>query len=114
MGRSEWAEKLQALTQLRMSNTRMKDYFDLWLLSRQPELNKAILRKAIERMFENRKMAIEATPVGLSNAFGTDPVKRIQWKAFLKRSALSTAPDSLTDVVEEIRLFFEPILGQEN
>jgi hypothetical protein len=107
------AEKLQALTQLRMTNTRMKDYFDLWLLSRQPELNKAILRKAIERTFENRKMEIEAAPVGLSDAFGTDPVKQIQWKAFLKRSALSTAPDSLTDVVEEIRLFFEPFLGQK-
>jgi len=34
------AEKLQALAQLRMLNIRMKDYFDLWLLTRQPELNK--------------------------------------------------------------------------
>jgi predicted nucleotidyltransferase component of viral defense system len=107
------AEKLQALTQLRMSNTRMKDYFDLWLLSRQPELNKAILRKAIERTFENRKMEIEVEPVGLSSEFGADPVKQVQWKAFLKRSSLTAAPDSLTDVVEEIRLFFfEPVLIQ--
>jgi hypothetical protein len=105
------AEKLQALTQLRMANTRMKDYFDLWLLSRQPELNKAILREAIERTFENRKMGIEARPIGLSSAFGTDPAKQIQWKAFLKRSALTEAPESLMDVVEEIRLFFEPILA---
>jgi len=106
------AEKLQALTQLRMSNTRMKDYFDLWLLSRQPELNKAILRKAIERTFENRKMEIEVEPVGLSREFGADPVKQVQWKAFLKRSSLTAAPDSLTAVVEEIRLFFKPILIQ--
>jgi len=104
------AEKLQALTQLRMSNTRMKDYFDLWLLSRQPELNKAILRKAIERTFENRKMEIEVEPVGLSSEFGADPVKQVQWKAFLKRSSLTAAPQSLTDVVEEIRLFFNPVL----
>ncbi len=108
------AEKLQALTQLRMSNTRMKDYFDLWLLLRQPELNKAILRKAIERTFANRKMAIETEPVGLSGTFGVDPAKQIQWKAFLKRSALTVAPDSLKDVVEEIRLFLEPILVQQN
>jgi hypothetical protein len=106
------AEKLQALTQLRMANTRMKDYFDLWLLSRQPELNKAMLRKAIERTFENRKMAIEAEPIGLSSTFGADPAKQIQWKAFLKRSALTEAPDSLREVVEEIRLFFESILAQ--
>jgi hypothetical protein len=104
------AEKLQALTQLRLTNTRMKDYFDLWLLSRQPELNKATLRIAIERTFENRKMAIEAEPIGLSDAFGADPAKQIQWKAFLKRSALTEAPEKLTDVVDEIRLFFKPIL----
>lgn len=108
------AEKLQALTQLRMSNTRMKDYFDLWLLSRQPELNKAILRKAIERTFKNRKMEIEIEPVGLSSEFGADLVKQVQWKAFLKRSALTEAPESLTDVVEEIRIFFETILRQNS
>ena len=48
------AEKLQALVQLRMLNTRMKDYFDLWLLTRQPELNKEVLGTAIKRTFENR------------------------------------------------------------
>jgi hypothetical protein len=105
------AEKLQALTQLRLTNTRMKDYFDLWLLSRQPELNKATLRRAIERTFENRKMAIESEPIGLSNVFGADPAKQIQWKAFLKRSALTEAPENLTVVVDEIRLFFKPILN---
>jgi hypothetical protein len=36
-----------ALTQVRMANTRMKDYFDLWLLSKEPELNQATLREAI-------------------------------------------------------------------
>ncbi|MDQ2925350.1 MAG: nucleotidyl transferase AbiEii/AbiGii toxin family protein [Acidobacteriota bacterium] len=103
-------EKLQALVQLRMSNTRMKDYFDLWLLSRQPELNKDTLREAIQRTFENRKMEIEVDPVGLSEAFGTDPTKQVQWKAFLKRSAITEAPEDLTEAVEEIRLFFAPIL----
>ena len=104
------AEKLQALVQLRMSNTRMKDYFDLWLLSRQPELNKDTLCKAIRRTFENRKMEVEVEPVGLSEAFGTDPTKQVQWKAFLKRSAITEAPASLPQVVEEIRRFFAPIL----
>jgi predicted nucleotidyltransferase component of viral defense system len=50
------AEKLQALVQLRMLNTRMKDYFDLWLLTGQPELNKEVLGTAIKRTFANRGM----------------------------------------------------------
>ncbi len=62
------AEKLQALVQLRMLNTRMKDYFDLWLLARQPELNKEVLATAIKRTFANRGMEIDKTPIGLSPA----------------------------------------------
>jgi predicted nucleotidyltransferase component of viral defense system len=105
------AEKLQALVQLRMLNSRMKDYFDLWLLSRHPELNKETLRTAIHRTFVNRTTEIEAAPVGLSAEFGNDPGKQAQWRAFRKRSALSQAPGNLAEVVEELRVFFEPILG---
>ena len=104
------AEKLQALTQLRMSNTRMKDYFDLWLLSRQPEVNRTTLRLAIVRTFQNRKMEIDASPVGFSEEFGKDPAKQTQWKAFLKRSSLTEAPSDLSDAVEELRRFFGPLL----
>jgi predicted nucleotidyltransferase component of viral defense system len=105
------AEKLQALTQLRMLNSRMKDYFDLWLLSRHPELNKATLRIAIQRTFKNRNMEIEEGPIGLSLEFGNDPSKQAQWRAFLKRSALTKVPVNLAEVVEELGAFFEPILS---
>ena len=103
------AEKLEALVQLRMLNSRMKDYFDIWILLRHPELDQAVLRAAIERTFKNRKMEIDATPIGLSPQFGTDLAKQAQWRAFLKRSALKDAPEQLSVVVEELRAFFEPI-----
>lgn len=104
------AEKLQALVQLRMLNTRMKDYFDLWLLSQQPQLNRETLATAIEHTFRNRKMEIDKTPIGLSPEFGNDPTKQMQWRAFLKRSALTEVPDSLNEVVAELWAFFGPLL----
>ncbi len=104
------AEKLQALVQLRMVNTRMKDYFDLWLLTRQPELNKEVLATAIKRTFANRGMVIDLAPIGLSSSFGDDPAKQKQWTAFLKRSRITEAPNSLSQVVEELRTFFGHIL----
>lgn len=104
------AEKLQALVQLRMLNSRMKDYYDLWLLSRDSELDIATLRKAIQRTFRNRSTAIEATPVGLSNDFCNDPGKQAQWRAFLKRSNLTETPSSLSEIGEDLRKFFGPIL----
>jgi hypothetical protein len=106
------AEKLQALVQLRMLNTRMKDYFDLWLLTRQPELNKEVLATAIKRTFANRGMEIDKAPIGLSRAFGDDPAKQKQWSAFLKRARLTEAPTSLSEVVEELHKFFRTILSQ--
>ncbi len=106
------AEKLQALVQLRMLNTRMKDYFDLWLLTRQPELSREVLVEAIKRTFANRGMELDLDPIGLSSAFGNDPAKQMQWSAFVKRSRLTEAPAKLSEVVEELRLFFAPILSQ--
>jgi hypothetical protein len=76
------AEKLQAMVQLLLLNTRMKDYFDLWLLARQPELNKVVLATAIKRTFANRGMEMDTAPIGLSLAFGDDPAKQKQWIAF--------------------------------
>jgi len=52
---------------------RTKDYFNLWLLTRQPELNKEVLSTAIKRTFANRGLEIDAAPIGLSSAFGDDP-----------------------------------------
>ena len=104
------AEKLQALVQLRMLNTRMKDYFDLWLLTRQPELNKQVPGTAINRTFANRGMVTDTAPIGLSAAFGGDASKQTQWSAFLKRAKLTVAPGSLSEVVKELHEFFAAIL----
>ena len=105
------AEKLQALVQLRMLNSRMKDYYDLWLLSGHPELSIPTLRVAILRTFQNRSTAIEAAPIGLSREFCNDPGKETQWRAFLKRSNLTEVPKGLGEIGEDLREFLGPILN---
>jgi hypothetical protein len=57
-------------------------------------------------------MEIDSTPVGLSTAFGDDPATQKQWIAFLKRARLTEAPNSLSEVVEELHHFFVTILSQ--
>lgn len=104
------AEKLQALVQLRMLNSRMKDYYDLWLLSHHLQLNEATLRTAIRRTFDNRNTTIEAAPIGLSVEFCGDPSKQTQWRAFLRRSRITEAPENLSEIGENLRRFFVPIL----
>ena len=97
-------EKLQALVQLRMLNTRMKDYFDLWLVTRQPESSREVLVEAVRRTFKNRGMDLDS--IGLSSAFGKYPAKQMPWSAFVKRLRFTEVPAKLSEVVEELRLFF--------
>lgn len=96
------AEKLQALCLLAMANTRLKDYFDLWLLLREGDLDNALLAQAIAATFARRGTALPpAWPIGLTDAFATDAAKQRQWQAFLRKNRLD-AP-ALTEVVSELR-----------
>jgi hypothetical protein len=96
------AEKLQALCLFAMANTRLKDYFDLWLLLREGDLDDALLAQAIAATFARRGTALPpGWPIGLTDAFATDAAKQRQWQAFLRKNRLD-AP-TLTEVVRELR-----------
>lgn len=67
------AEKLHAVSVLGMTNTRMKDFFDLWVLLHDATIDDADLQRAIEATFVRRQTAIpSAPPIGLSDAFAED------------------------------------------
>lgn len=96
------AEKLHAVTVLGMTNTRMKDFFDLWVLLHDTTLDDAELQRAIDATFARRQTAMPSTlPIGLSDAFADDATKLVQWRAFLKKNRLE--PMDLGEVVSYIR-----------
>ena len=96
------AEKLHAVTLLGMTNTRMKDFFDLALLLRDATLDDAELQRAVEATFARRQTAMPGNqPVGLSDAFANDATKQQQWRAFLSKNKLE--PMELHVVISAIR-----------
>jgi predicted nucleotidyltransferase component of viral defense system len=105
------AEKLEAVTALEMLNSRMKDFFDLWALSRMYGFDGPVLLKAIKATFDHRGTAIEARPVGLQDEFANDRAKSTQWTAFLRRSRLSSAPVQLHETILAVRDFAGPPLS---
>lgn len=99
------AEKLHAICLLGMTNSRMKDYFDLWVLLTEEDLAPDELRRAVEATFARRRLAMPADlPIGLSDAFAQDPIKQRQWAAFFKKNGL--APRELAEVVARLRDVF--------
>lgn len=64
------AEKLEALVSLGIANSRMKDYFDLWVLSRHTDFDGNLLCRAINGTFGRRQTPLlDGLPLGLSDEF---------------------------------------------
>jgi predicted nucleotidyltransferase component of viral defense system len=102
------AEKYEAMVSLGMANSRMKDFYDIWLLSRQFEFGGERLCQAIGATFSRRKTPLPSgVPAALSAEFATDRDKQTQWRAFVARSRL-TPEAELSDVVAALREFLMP------
>jgi hypothetical protein len=106
------AEKLQSMIRLGMQNSRMKDFFDLFWLSRLFLFEGSILLKAIRSTFQRRKTAIPTElPLALKDEFATDNLKQTQWKAFLKKIDKSGMSEDFTDIITKLRDFLVPPLN---
>ena len=104
------AEKVHAMVLLEMTNTRMKDFFDVWWLATHHSFDGAALALAVSATFERRDMPIpETTPIALTSMFADDAMKQAQWKRFLVRSQSVGSP-TLPETIDVIRAFVMPVL----
>ncbi len=105
------AEKLEAMVQLGMANSRMKDFYDLAVLARDFDFDGALLTRAIRATFERRKTALPATtPAALTATFAEDSAKNTQWSGFVRKSGVRDA-DGLAETIAAVRAFVEAPLA---
>ena len=97
------------MVKLGRMNTRLKDFFDLWMLSRQFDFEGPTLALAVARTFAHRGTPMEFPPVALTPRFASEPAKRTQWRGFLTKSKLATAPQDFQEVLQTIAVFLEPV-----
>jgi hypothetical protein len=102
------AEKFQAMIVLGIANSRMKDFYDLWVLARDFAFDGSPLSRAIRATFRRRQTALPTSaPLALTAEFAADAAKRKQWQAFLRKSKLDVGA-RLTEVVVVLRDFLMP------
>ncbi|MBI1777732.1 MAG: nucleotidyl transferase AbiEii/AbiGii toxin family protein [Proteobacteria bacterium] len=101
------AEKFQAMVKFGRANSRMKDYYDIWVLSRTHEFAGDRLARAIAATFARRRTEIPAEPPdALTEAFASDSVKLQQWAEFASNIALQ--PSSFAKVIDDLVSFLMP------
>jgi predicted nucleotidyltransferase component of viral defense system len=101
------AEKFQAMVMLGRANSRMKDFYDIWVLSRSHSFSGDDLARAIRATFDRRKTAIPTDPPDcLTPEFTGDAAKVQQWTSFL--ADVASKPGSLAEVVADLAAFLMP------
>lgn len=107
------AEKLEAMVKLGIANSRMKDFYDVVIMSRMFPFDGDELVRAIRATFERRGTALpEGLPVALTEEFAADATKRAQWAGFVRKAGASTELRDLGEVVRETRAFLaEPLVA---
>jgi len=106
---SALAEKLQAMVALGNANSRVKDFYDVWICSKNLDFDGVTFCKAIEATFQNRETPLPADEFeALSTAFIEG--HRVQWNVFVKKIGESELADTLDKIVEDLRIFTMPPL----
>jgi hypothetical protein len=105
------AEKFQAMVKLGSLNSRMKDFYDIWFLSRMFDFKGQMLAEAIEKTFEKRKTPITSEPTIFNPPFMKDENKQAQWMGFITKAKLGDAPTSFESVATDIKVFLQPVVA---
>jgi hypothetical protein len=102
------AEKVEAMVNLGYANSRMKDFYDVYTLSKKFHYDGTTLKDTIQSTFSRRNTEIpNKVPVAFSEEFSHDSLKQTQWNAFVKRNSLE--PADLAHVIEGIRAYIYPV-----
>lgn len=103
------AEKFQAIVNLDLSNSRMKDFYDVWILSQALEFDGQELSRSIQATFERRETPIPiAPPAALTERFYGDAGHMRQWDAFVTRIDEPSLRGALPTVISAVGAFLIP------
>lgn len=104
------AEKLEAMVSLGVTNSRMKDFYDVHVLASRFAFEGPMLARAVRVTFERRKTPFpDGEPLVLTREFLAAPERQTQWRAFLRKGRLQAPPDA-GDLADALRLFLAPVL----
>jgi predicted nucleotidyltransferase component of viral defense system len=103
------AEKFQAMVALGVANSRMKDFYDLWMMARTFPFDGPTLTLAIANTFARRRTPIpRETPLVLTEEFATDRNATVQWGAFLERADLLSRATDFAHLIPDLAAFLLP------
>lgn len=105
------AEKFHAMVKLGIANSRIKDFYDIWIILKNVNFSGAVLLESVIQTFNKRGDKFpKDVPFALTQSFANDQLKQKQWLAFIKKNKLSTDGYEFQFVIKDIRRLFSPMI----
>ncbi len=104
-----FAEKLESIVKLASVNTRMKDFYDIWTMTRNHHMDLVSLKDAIKKVFSNRGTPLKY-PVAFTPEFYDLPEIQQRWKQFLMM--IGTEPISFEGIIIDLSVFIKKIINK--
>lgn len=105
------AEKLHAILTLGLTNTRMKDFYDIWTLIQKSQINQKKFGAVAREIFVHRNTPIQSKPQAFTKRFYTNPKTLEQWNSFTK--SINQKSISLEELILSLKEFFDPFLNSK-
>ncbi len=100
------SEKFETMIQLGLLNSRMKDFYDLWLMARRFDFKGAILAEALKKTFAHRKTALpQKSLLFAQEIYDETSDRQTLWKAFLTKGQIKNTPEKLSETAKVIEKF---------
>ena len=103
------SEKCEVMVKRGELNSRMKDFYDIWMLSRQFNFVGTTLAEAIRLTFKKRGTTVPPEFEILRESFLES--KQIQWMAFRKKLKQEYLPEEFKEITIAIYKFLTPIVA---
>lgn len=107
---SSIAEKAETMVRFGLVNSRMKDFYDMWLLSRTTSFEGDVFSKALSGTFETRGTSLPDDISDFMSSVAAEVGKQSQWRSFLDRSKLTNTHAMFSEIVDDLNTFLEPPL----
>ena len=104
------AEKFQAMVVLGTLNSRLKDFYDLYVISREERLEAVTLKAALEETFARRGTPLEDAAYLFEPAFAATPALRQGWARLRTANPTLNAPEDFAEITERMSRFLDPVV----
>ena len=104
------SEKFEAAVDIGITNSRMKDFYDIYVLCLSQDFKADLLKEAIEATFKNRETTLSDDLYIFRRNFSQDVASQKQWVAFLQKHKLKNVPQDFAEVMARNIALLKPLV----